>query len=361
LKSSPVISVFEQSCLWVGPEKENISSDQYDALVRYYGKGSPFFTLLRNGVRFNQYVGVIQIGNTLIEVLPKISERASNEDRWRKILVGMLRAVSGFDLHSTSSAKLKIKPNTILELYFELFLKEVRYLLNSGLLKTYRKTECNNLALKGSIVFSKNIQFNHTHQERFYTRYTIYDQESELNKILYKTLMVLERINTSPALTGEIGALLLAFPEMLEFKVNQKTFEKIAFNRKNLGYKKAIEIAKMILLQYHPDLRGGRNHVLALMFDMNVLWQEFVYASLRKNEGMKVTGQGKAFFWMPEGGNRRTVKPDLVIDFDNRKYALDTKWKIVDMNPSIEDLRQMYAYHHYCSAEKTALFYPCLL
>lgn len=358
MNTKPVISVYEQTCLRVGLEKENISDDQYQALARYYDKGTPFFSLLRNGVRFNQYVGVIQVGNTLIEVLPKASDQDESEDTWRNILVGMLRSVSGFEIRSTSNANLKIKPNTILELYFELFLKEVRYLLNSGLIKRYRKTEGNNKALKGSLVFSKQIQFNHAHQERFYTRYTTYDQEHLLNEILYKTLQILKRINTSVVLTGEIGALLLAFPEMPDVPVNESTFDKIVFSRKTMAYKKAIEIAKMILLQYHPDLRGGRNHVLALMFDMNILWQEFVLVSLRKRDGFKVKGQVKEYFWKPEGGYRRTIRPDIVIEIGTKKYSLDTKWKNVDSNPSVEDLRQMYAYHHYCSAEKTALFYP---
>ncbi|MBK9688627.1 MAG: hypothetical protein IPO65_13060 [Saprospiraceae bacterium] len=59
-----------------------------------------------------------------------------------------------------------------------------------------------------------------------------------------------------PNLNGRIGALLLHFPEMPEVKVTSATFERIVYNRKNQSYTKAIEIAKLLLLQYHPDLTG---------------------------------------------------------------------------------------------------------
>jgi 5-methylcytosine-specific restriction enzyme subunit McrC len=363
-KENRHIIVFEHEILRLDKGEKRISEDQFKALQHYYGSGVPFFKLIHNGVQFNEYVGVIQIGKTLIEVLPKADKNSNSkveENKWRDILIGMMRSVGGFNIKSTSSSHLKIKPNTILDLYFEFFIKEVEYILHSGLVKKYRKKEGNVSALKGSLQFSKHIQHNITHQERFYVRHTTYDLEHQLHIILYKTIQLLKQINTNALLQSRIGSLLLNFPEMPDIKVTENTFNSLTFNRKTAHYKKGIEIAKLLLLQYHPDISKGRNNVLALMFDMNMLWEKFVFKSLQKHKKSqsRITAQTSKYFWKPEKGNRSRMKPDIWIENGGESIILDTKWKNLNgYNPSPDDLRQMYVYHEYYNAKKVALVYP---
>jgi 5-methylcytosine-specific restriction enzyme subunit McrC len=59
----------------------------------------------------------------------------------------MLRAIHGFEVHAPSSADLKFKNHSVLDLYFELFLDEVEYLMRRGLVKKYRRTSGNVKAL----------------------------------------------------------------------------------------------------------------------------------------------------------------------------------------------------------------------
>lgn len=356
------ITVFEHETIRFDKGEKRITEDQFKAFQRYYGIGVPFFSLCYNGIRFNEHVGVIQVGSTLIEVLPKADKNDSTESKWRNILIGMLRAVGAFDIKATSESKLKVKPNTILDLYFEMFVTEVEYLLHKGLIKQYRRKESNLTSLKGSIQFSNHIRLNLTHQERIFVRHTTYDLEHDLHFIIYKTIRLIKKINTNIELHSRIGALTIHFPEMPDLKTTEATFEKINYTRKNKSYKKAIEIAKVLLLQFHPDLSKGRNNVLALMFDMNKLWEQFVYKSLlrHKDSTTRIIAQNSRFFWKPDSGIRSKIRPDIVVNTDKfGSVVLDTKWKnLTGNNPSPDDLRQMYVYLVYYDSKRVALVYP---
>jgi 5-methylcytosine-specific restriction enzyme subunit McrC len=362
------ITLFEHETLRLGKGDKSLTPSQLKALQAYYGEqGVPYYSLLHNGVKFCEYVGVIQIGELTIEILPKADKAVhteENQNSWRTKLIDMLRAVGNFDLHAPSSSQLQLKSNSILELYFELYLIELEYLLHRGLIKRYKQKEGNSLALKGSLQFAKHIQQNLVHQERFYVRQTSYSVEHRIHQILYKALKLLQRINRGAGLKSRIGSLVLNFPEMSDLKVTEATFEQIAYDRKNEHYQKALEIAKLLLLNYHPDLAGGQNHVLALMFDMNLLWEQFVYISLHKelkkiDKNIKVKPQNSKSFWKPSNGKASKLKPDILIHWGAVTLVLDTKWKnLYGRNPSPDDLRQMYVYHEYFAAQKVALLYP---
>ncbi|HCM34401.1 restriction endonuclease [Chryseobacterium sp.] len=358
MKSIEPIVVFEHETFHFKEEHKKMKLDT--ALENYHGDGTPFFSLVKNGVKFNQHVGILKVGHTTIEVLPKADN--NEKDAWRQLLIDMIKTVWGFDVKISGSADLKLKSTSVLDLYFELYIKELEYLLHRGLIKRYNKKEGNLNALKGSLQFSKHIAQNLVHKERFYVKYSHYNVDHKIHCILYKALKLIEQNYNQAGLASRIGSLLLNFPEMSDLKVTESTFETINFDRKNQHYENALQIAKLLLLNYHPDVSRGKNNVLALMFDMNRLWEQFVYVILKKNIkhiDIKVRAQQSKEFWRSETGTSR-MKPDIVLEHNDKTIVLDTKWKNLNGRflPSPEDLRQMYAYHRYFKATKTALIYP---
>ena len=330
----------------------------------YFGSGCSYFSLVHNGVKFNEYVGVLQVGNLTIEVLPKTDKSENNKSHWHSFLINMLRTVGFLNVRDTGFSSLRTKSNSILELYFELLLEEVKYLMQSGLVKKYRKQENQSFALKGKLLFQENIQKNLVHEERFYVRHTIYDQDNLYNQLLYKTLLLIKKIQNTSTLSGDVKSVLLNFPECSNIPISKDLFETISFNRKTEGYRKAIGIAKMILLNYYPDIRSGDNDVLALMFDMNKLWERYVFKLLKKKLIGKfiVREQVGKEFWKPDKGRASKVFPDIVVyDNDGEKVitVLDTKWKNINGNkPSSDDLKQMFVYNLYYGCRHSGLLYP---
>jgi len=366
--SKTTLTVFEHQSLYLNDEIDDVIFDNglLKAMQDFYGRdGVPYFSLLNKGVKFCEYVGVIQVGKITIEVLPK-ADHQDNKMEWRGALIDMLRSVGVFNIKAPTSTSLKVKPNSILDLYIELFLKEIEILLHLGLIKKYRKTDNNCTSLKGNLIFGKHIQKNLIHREYFFTRHTVYDVNHVLHQIIYKTLLLLFRINTNTSLQSRIGSLLLNFPEQSDIKVFESTFEKLPLNRKTAGYNNAIEIARLLLLNYHPNVSQGKHHVLALMFDMNMLWEKFVFVSLKqhlkKENNYRIISQMSKYFWQPEKGYTSSIIPDIVISYGSKHencIVLDTKWKNLNgYNPSPDDLRQLYVYHEFYDAERVALIYP---
>lgn len=361
-KDLHIISVFEHESLYVHKgDKKRLTEEQLKSLQTFYKeKDFPYYTLVHKGIRFCEYVGVIQVGSLTIEVLPKADNNGL--DHWRKMLIDMLRSVGSFDIHSPTNSDVILKSNSILDMYFEIFIKETETILHKGLIKKYRKVVGNQNSLKGNIVFSKQILYNISHQEKFFINYSVYDKEHQFNKLLLKVLKLLKLINKNQDLQSRINALLLNFPELPNIKTDETFFNKISYSRKTEPYKQAIEISKLLLLNYHPDISNGRNNVLALMFDMNSLWEEFVSVSLKKfnNHNILIHSQKSRLFWQKVNGYAKRMIPDIILtDSTGKQIVIDTKWKnIGDYNPSDADLRQMYTYSKFHNNANSLLLYP---
>ncbi len=370
MSNQVTITVFEHQAIKVGQEfeqkngedavKVKFAEKHLELLERFRGdkedESFPYYTLIHDGVKFKHYVGVLNVGGLQIEVLPKTDADSEDASKWRPRLLHMLRTVYRLQAHAPGTALQRLKDSPVLDVFLQRFLDEVEALLHIGLIKTYRKETANLNALKGKIVWSKHITKNVVHKERFYVNYTTYDRNHIMNRIIYKTLQVIPEVTRNSYIANRSKTLAFEFPELLDINVTDATFATMHFDRKSDGYRDAMQIAKLILLNYMPDMVHHRNNVLALMFDMNRLWEEYVFVILRRElKGVEVSAQQSKPFW-----KHKTIRPDIVVcTADGKSLIIDTKWKLPkDNTPSDGDLKQMYTYHKYWDADHTILLYP---
>ncbi len=329
----------------------------FDAMVKFNElHKNKYFTIIHKGIRFGSYVGVIQIGGLTIEILPK-ADKNENADKnlWQNVLLNMLKVCKHIQVESISETQLKKRYHSILDVYFELYLNEVERLVKKSLIKKYRKNQSNQNALKGKLLFAQNIQQNLIHKEYFYCEHQVYDKNHLLHQILYKGLLILKTfINDS--LKDKLNRLLFEFQNFENINIQKKHFEKIIIDRKNHDYQKAIDIAKIIILNYSPSLNYGNDNLLTLLFDMNALWEEYIFRILQKHktDEIEVSFQNSDKFW-----ENKRIRPDIVLKTKDENFVIDTKWKIIETNnPSDDDLKQMFVYNLHWKAEKTLMLYP---
>lgn len=329
----------------------------FDAMVKFNElHDNKYFTIIHKGIRMGSYVGVIQIGGLTIEILPK-ADNNENADKnlWQNVLLNMLKVCKYIQVESVSETQLKKRYHSILDVYFELYLDEIERLVKKGLIKRYRKNQSNQNALKGRLLFNQNICQNLVHKERFYCKHQIYDKNHLLHQILYRGLLVLKTF-VNDSLKDRLNRMLFEFQDFENLNIQKKHFDKIVIDRKNNSYQKAIDIAKIIILNYSPSLNYGDENLLALLFDMNALWEEYIFRILKKHQTdeMEVVFQNSDKFW-----ENKRIRPDIVLKTKDETFVIDTKWKIVEANnPSDEDLKQMFVYNLHWKAEKTLLLYP---
>jgi len=361
---SKLVQVFEYGTLAVG--EKGFNARQFAALVRYNDRhGCAYFKVGHNRLHFGSFVGVVQVGDLAIEILPKLENEASaDKGKWQRALLQMLHQSGLLTVEAAPDADLRLRKSPLVDVYLDSFLAEVEHLAHAGLAKRYRLTEGNLYKLKGRIQFAQQMRRNLLHRERMFTAHQVYDRDNVFNRILKCAVAIVEHLAIRPSLVSRAAASLLWFEEVDNVRITAETFERLTYDRNTERYRRAIQLARLIILNYSPDLRGGREHVVAILFDMNKLFERFIFVQLRRAEPkfaarrLCISGQASKRFW-----STKTIRPDVVAVIQTGastdRVILDTKWKVPkDGKPADDDLKQMYAYNIHLGGLRSVLVYP---
>jgi 5-methylcytosine-specific restriction enzyme subunit McrC len=312
-------------------------------------------------VKVGGYVGAFAIGDLVIDIFPKAEVRGVPEDenlyrKWSAAFLRMLSLVYDLPLSEAGNVARDFIDGSLLEIFARHFLNEAETLARHGLAKGYRRVREHRLSASGKILPELSLEST-IHKERMFCEFDLYDRSTPHNRLIAAALLALRRLPVSASLAERAGRLADAYPEPCRLVEAERLLDSIVLDRRTAGYAQALEYARLILLSLSPAQRPGQSDSLALLFKMNDLFEGYVGKLVRRaarSRGWNALLQSSTRFW-----ERQTIRPDIVLEMPQKRVILDTKWKVLrTATPSIEDVRQMYAYNRFFHADRAVLLYP---
>ena len=305
------------------------------------------------------YVGLIQTKDaTTIEIIPKIQNVSEEESK--KILLKMLKTLKKSPFKTLEKAKLKSSKMPLLEIFISMFLEELTLLVRKGIRSDYLAREENLHFLKGKLKIAKQIKQNAIHKERFFIEYEEFSSDRVENRLIKTALEFLYKKSKLNKNQQRIREFLFIFDDVSSSKNIKNDFKSVKLDRQMRKYEQILLWAETFLFENSFSPHSGKDIALALLFDMNLLFESYVGAYLKK-KGFDVRSQDKGKY-LVEQPNRYALRPDFVINKDKEsEIVADTKYKNIKEQKDISqaDMYQLYAYGtKYKQTKQLYLIYP---
>lgn len=325
----------------------------------------------RTSVRPRQFVGSVQIGDRLLEFLPKIEPSGQSDlPVVRQNLLQMLLVTHDLDLNHTSLADLTHTSGSWLDLLMRFFCQALAAQLRHGLVKRYRVEEDDLHVVRGRLLLDEQLSRNFIHKERMACEFDELDESHHLNQAFKWVIRRMLRLAISERTQQAARELLLVFSDVADISVDRLDVTRIELDRSTERFRLCWELAKLFIAGNTSDIYGGAQQSFALLFDMNDLFEGYIGKTLRnalRRHRTRVLLQHSACHLVKEAttGHRLfRLRPDIVIvDGQTTCCILDTKWKRLRPNQrktgvSQSDLYQMYAYAGRHQCHSILLLYP---
>lgn len=370
-----VVSVVEHESLPIRDRIANggtLSKATADALLQMEPRLPP--GTLRwdyRSVRFQQNCGVIRVGDTVIEILPKIYGLEERPGACRESLVRMLRDAGLVRTHSGTAGPIAYQRHTLLDVFISLFCRRLQAEARNGLIHTYVGLEDDLPVLRGRLLVDAQLKSNAAHPERLRCRYDEFTRDNAFNQLLRYTLGILMPLCTSLEVRRQISNTLLHFEGVRARTFARSEAHALRLSRLHHRFSDIFDSARRFIDGLFPDVVAGKATCFTMLFDMNRLFESYTAAAVRHvchKSGRRVWMQGpqKYFATRKETGtNVFLLKPDITIGRGQGEvqFVADAKWKILaqtehNLDMAQGDLYQLAAYASRYGVQHAIIFYP---
>jgi 5-methylcytosine-specific restriction enzyme subunit McrC len=345
----------------------------------------------RHALRTHQLVGIVRVGQTTIQILPKIDRERGSDDSQRpgaetdaqsasQNLLHMLSETRRLNPLALSGMSLQSRPSDWFELLTRLFAVELYSQVQRGAEHAYISVEDTLPVLRGRWRLAHQLARAPHERHRFDVVYDEFNTDTPLNRIfrfvISKLLLVaVDSLNRS---------LLVNLDELLSgarklSRVTGDELDRLLWTRLNERFRGAFQLAKLFLTNSTPQLQVGNLPLFAFLIDMNELFEEFVASFITRHGAtlwpsrvtpiaVHIQSRGKQTFLaerLPEQLPAFKLLPDLLLSppLGPPDLVIDTKYKMVDeraakLGVAEADFYQMLAYSTRLRASRVLLLYP---
>ena len=342
--------------------------------VKYKG----VFTFTPDKIRASHWVAAISFGPYRFRVIPKLLKEDSNgEDRkvMSKNLTHMLSYTHRLNIKDSEIDRFGDGADDFLEIYYQIYTQRLSKLLGNNPPRRYHTKEENLGYKRGRIDVIKNMRLNLSRPERLFCRYDEFGQNNIVSQVLkYANTLVLKNSRNPSTVqkAGRIGKMMVHIDEKI---FDRHKIKAIKLNRNNEAFSDVFNLAKMFIAATSFDMGRGRTSIPGLVFDMNKLFEEYLYELIRRNkkdlnlkevefQGSQplITGYREVGDQEWKGRNKYSYN-DIVLTFKTDKILIiDTKYKILENISSVDsgDIYQALAYKTIAEKKdtKVLLLYP---
>ena len=359
-------------------ELKSLNQDELGKIQSFLKKNDleNVFKITPHSLTSKSWVGVVKCGQIQIQVLPKMlapdkddksSDANDKKNTILKNLIFMLSYTRNLDIKSSEYSMLSKCENPFLEILIREFANSLFECLKKHSPKSYIRQEENLCFLKGKLKISENIRYNLTNQAHFYCEYDEFSEDNVLNQLFYYVATCLSNISKNNENKKILGLIKNFYSEISWTPFDKTKANKVRLYRNQLSFEKPLRLAKMFIENSSVDMSLNKIKNIALLWDMNKLFEEFVFEIMRRynKNGWKVKAQkGKRLLRQQDDlKTRRNTYADIYAYKEKDKKTciiLDTKYKEFKGINSVEnnDIFQVSTYCLLHGSKKAILIYP---
>lgn len=345
--------------------KKIISKEDAISLQSIIMNEEPVFKWGYKKLIAQHWVGTISLKDLNIEILPKLHGFVS-DDSLRNVLTRMILVSHQNPSVREMPGMTMLEKNSLIEMLISTFLVNLEKYVNSGLQHSYKKIDKNIIGVKGKILFSKQFSHNALDPSKFWCRFSRFTADNDINQFLKVCLVEMSRLSKDKQNKQKIRYLLPVFCDIKNINKEKALAKDLVFNSTNQRAEETYRYGRLFLENMFSTLSAGNTSISMMLFDMNSLYELFIYRVSQMVYGSNSIYQLKGNYLLKRICDLKSfigLRPDITIKRDDGMMdVIDTKWKIPVTFTKESDAYQMNAYSTCIpNVNRIVILYPFVL